>query len=90
MMIAAIIAVTPTLPYTKDNGIRVEFVSGFPQGLAPKCGSPVAACVTWQGKKPLIMVLPNPCDPQWADDLYAGLACHELRHVNGWPGDHPL
>ena len=29
---------------------------------------------------------PNPCT--WSDP-YAQLLCHEMAHVNGWPGTHP-
>lgn len=31
--------------------------------------------------------LPNPCTYP-ASDAYARLACHEMAHINGWPGYH--
>jgi hypothetical protein len=35
-----------------------------------------------------LIVIPNPCAwPNRSD--YADLACHELGHRNGWPGNHP-
>lgn len=44
-------------------------------------GTPAIACANrfriW---------IENPCLYQGA---YAALLCHELGHVNGWPGDHP-
>lgn len=35
------------------------------------------------------MVLPNPCSAEFAGESFARLACHELGHLNGWPGNHP-
>jgi hypothetical protein len=35
------------------------------------------------------LTLPNPCDPAYSHEKFAKLACHELAHLNGWPGDHP-
>lgn len=55
----------------------------------PRAGVPytVAGCV--QGG---LVVLPHPCVMARADRLdgYARLACHELQHAAGWPGDHPV
>lgn len=36
------------------------------------------------------MALPNPCQPRFAGESYAALACHELGHVNGWPASHRM
>jgi hypothetical protein len=85
-------AAAPIKPtYTGDAAVRVEFVTGFDE-IGAKCGNgkPTAACVTWRDRKPDTMYLPNCCDPAWGDEDFARLCCHELRHVNGWPGDHPL
>ena len=85
-------AATPQQPfYGGDNGIYAEFVTD-PLVRMKKCRTDgiVAACVTWRDEKtPEAMYLPNCCDPAWSDEDFARLCCHELRHVNGWPGDHP-
>lgn len=88
-LVAASTASVPKPFYLGDNGIYTEFVTGFDK-MAEKCGVAASACVTWDGpKKPRAMYLPNCCDPAWADEDYARGCCHELKHVNGWPGDHP-
>ena len=53
---------------------------------APKvrmCGARYLAC-----SRGRYMVLPNPCDPSFAGEAFARLACHELGHVNFWPATH--
>lgn len=35
-----------------------------------------------------IVFMPDPC-PVAEVDYYARIACHELAHAGGWPGDHP-
>lgn len=44
-------------------------------------GTPAIACAN--GYR---IWIDNPCLHQGP---YAALLCHELGHVNGWPGDHP-
>lgn len=34
-----------------------------------------------------VVYVPNPCT--YGGDKYASVLCHELGHVNGWPGTHP-
>lgn len=50
----------------------------------PPPGRRYLACAT-----PALHVayLSNPCD--YPDERYAKTFCHELGHLNGWPGDHP-
>lgn len=31
-----------------------------------------------------IMVLPNPCQPRFAGESFAAVACHEKGHILGW------
>lgn len=35
-----------------------------------------------------VMILPNPCQPRFAGESYAALACHEKGHVLGWTAWH--
>lgn len=37
---------------------------------------------------PPSMVLPNPCDPVYANEVYARIACHEAGHSRGWTYKH--
>jgi len=54
-------------------------------GKSPK-GFVTLAC-TLQDKRQ--EVLPNPCAEEFAGQSFARTACHELGHLNGWPGNHP-
>ena len=35
------------------------------------------------------LVLPNACDAEFEGQSFARLVCHEMGHLNGWPGNHP-
>jgi hypothetical protein len=45
----------------------------------------IEACSDTQNK---LLVMPDPCRFP-ADDNYARLMCHEVAHLDGWPGNHP-
>lgn len=51
------------------------------------CGKPedpdhyFVACVRGS-----VIFLPHPCE--FPTEEFAQLTCHELAHINGWPGDH--
>lgn len=34
------------------------------------------------------VVLPNPCQPRFAGEAFAAVACHEKGHLLGWPAYH--
>jgi len=34
-----------------------------------------------------VMFVSNPC--LYPEEKYARHVCHEMGHINGWPGDHP-
>lgn len=76
----------PPVRFTQDTQAQVSFVA--PNKVAKACDEKdpqhlLEAC-QFGGK----IVLPNPCTFPLTDS-YARLACHELAHVNNWPGDHP-
>jgi hypothetical protein len=73
------------------NGVRVDFASAAEvdrvcAGGKPVCGRRFYACAF----KAKLLLLPNPCDVPGAPrgEGYAGLLCHELAHLNGWPATH--
>lgn len=69
----------PYGPHTQDvRGQKVDFVTDVGETCTQQ---PATACMTFED--PPLIVLPNPCHPQWKDDGYALIACHELKHVNG-------
>jgi hypothetical protein len=77
----------PPRRYTSDNTALVHFVA--PDKIDGACGvkhdpvNPEEAC-----QEGAVIVLPNPCTfPE--RETFARLACHELGHRNGWPGNHP-
>jgi hypothetical protein len=78
----------PPKRFRGDNSAKVDFVN--PSRINEACGTkpdpnyPEEACQDGDH-----FVLPNPCTfPR--SDFYAQVACHELGHENGWPGNHPL
>lgn len=65
-----------------DNINKINRDGGYKH--RPFCSSTVFA---YSDPDTNTMHLPNPCQyPQ--SDAYARLACHELGHINGWPGYH--
>lgn len=77
----------PPLQYRGDLQTQVLFTSDIDAacGKAP-AGMVKLACA----KGGRLIVLPNPCtSPAYANEDYARRVCHEMGHINGWPGDHP-
>ncbi len=72
----------PPPKFHQDTAAILIFTSDVSSycGKAPK-GYVTLACA--QGPQ---IAMPNPC--QFPDDPYAALLCHEMAHVNGWPGTH--
>lgn len=72
-----------------DNAAPVIFAD--PVTVDLRCGGDadntngrILACVY---RRNSLMIVPNPC--AHTEESYARLMCHELGHVNGWPGNHP-
>jgi hypothetical protein len=80
---------SPPIRYQKDVTVTIHFqspekIDRDSQGPRSVCGSAVFAYTNANNKT---MHMPNPCTyPQ--TDAYARLMCHEMGHVNGWPGYH--
>lgn len=81
---------SPPTRFMKDTHFRMYFES--PEKINrdegehghPYCDSTVFA---YTDPSTRTMHLPNPCRyPQ--TDAYARLACHEMGHMDGWPGYH--
>lgn len=77
--------------FTDDTTLRIEFVDASVVGL--RCGvrggtvsgEPTLNALSCASST--LATVPNPCsvpDGGW----YAGLLCHEIGHVNGWPQSH--
>lgn len=54
--------------------------------VARYCG-PALACVIIMKDGSKAVLMPNPC-LVGTDDAFAGILCHEIGHVNGWPPTH--
>jgi hypothetical protein len=93
----------PPLRYMGDHDVAIHFTKDVTQvcGVAP-AGYIMEGCefpVDPKTGKPAdthapdsieVLILPNPCSPEYASESYAKLVCHELGHANGWPANHPL
>ena len=79
----------PPERYQGDGVAVVLFVSDVREycNTNTPAGYVLIACAKKIDGVPVI-VMPNPC-PIGDIDFYARVACHELGHVNGWPGRHP-
>jgi hypothetical protein len=76
--------ITPPTRFQGDAGAVVIFSSQAIQKYCPE-GSISCVLVMKDGAK--LILAPNPC-PLATVDLYAGLICHEIGHINGWPATH--
>lgn len=78
----------PPKRYQGDGSATVLFVVS-PDAECRRIGAVTDPGKTIQGcRKGGVIVLSNPCSwPNRSD--YADTACHELGHLQGWPGDHP-
>lgn len=76
----------PPARYEDDRTAFVQFVdkTQIESNCGKGDGGIVLACSF--GTR---LVLPNPCSPEFAGQSFARLACHEMGHANGWPGNHP-
>jgi len=75
----------------QHNGIAQVTTFTNQVGIDAACGKagPGARTEACSFPKTLALVLPNPCGSEFAGQSFARLACHELGHLNGWPGNHP-
>lgn len=83
-----------------DVAIEVRFVSDVHSTCLPYApwwpeGFRISACtiVNTATDTPLFIILPNPCnlfseDRYYRPGKFAMTACHEIGHVNRWPGTH--
>ena len=77
----------PPIKYDKDAIAVTAYVNDVEKicGTAPPPYK-ILACAS---AEKAIMVLPNPCAPEFRGEFYAKIVCHERAHINLWPGDHP-
>jgi len=83
---------TDVLPPDRFKGdVRATVIFVQPELLQARCAPylppvpaeyVIEACVV-DG----VMILPNPCALRTIS-LFDQLACHEIGHLNGWPGTH--
>ena len=83
-------SIIPPPKYWGNTVTVVAFVD--PDDIPKRCGAPKALACTLEAKYPggpREIVYPNPC---WLKaghvEYIGGTLCHELGHVNGWPGTH--
>lgn len=77
----------PPAKYQGNLLVSVQFADW--NQIGPLCGYPEVNGRYEGCSLPGHMVLPNPCDPEFAGQSFARLACHEKGHELGWPADHP-
>lgn len=53
-------------------------------GVAPP-GFEILACASQERG---IIVMPNPCDAIFRDEMFAKIMCHEKGHILGWNATH--
>lgn len=77
-------------PFAMQHGavVAMDFVDGDEE-IARQCGPNADGCSASPAAAKAdhgLIVVHNPCAYQ--GDFYADTLCHELGHINGWPGDH--
>lgn len=93
MLVAGFMSVIPPVEYREDQKSTIVFIQNNDirnelcyemVGISPPPGLMYKGCAS-----PFLnlMVVPNPC--AYKEESYARHVCHELGHINGWPGDHP-
>lgn len=76
----------PPEQYQNDGVYRTHFMASAALECRSRFGlHSVEACASHLETEAW---MPNPCAAFWRGDRYADLMCHELGHMNGWPGDH--
>jgi hypothetical protein len=82
----------PPVRFQGDVNVQLEFV--HPSTVLNRCRDELGVTFPLRTGDTLLacsrggaIAIPNPC--LYADgDGYARLLCHEIAHVNGWPGTH--
>lgn len=75
----------PPMRFRKDNHATVFYVA--PKDIQLACNVKLPELEACTKLLYNTVVLPNPCTfPD--EERFARLACHELGHLNGWPGEH--
>lgn len=75
----------PPARYQTNNIAQVVFVDRADiQRICRSSNPNVVACASGN-----TIIMQNPC-PSAYYSYYAQIMCHELGHVNGWPGYHPF
>lgn len=74
----------PPPRFQGDNAAIVVFTN---PNLADTCGLPPKGLTFLGCRRGKVVFVPNPC-PRKSTERYAQTLCHELGHVNGWPGSH--
>lgn len=73
--------VTATVRFASHAEVTRECARGRPR---PPSGKEYSGCTKPDGTIWMI----DPC--RYTSQDYALSMCHELGHLHGWPGDHPL
>ena len=95
---AAAIAEEPAPPVSAVAIPTTEFYAGMPPtrfqrtrmmnvsfGTLARCGTPAHGVFVGCIRSGLVH-MPDPCD--FGDEFFARTLCHEMAHLNGWPGTH--
>lgn len=82
-------------PERFQGAATVELMVVAPEALELACdmsppdGLTLKGCARTNAKGQPYIIIPDPCRLGEVEET-ARILCHELSHVNGWPGDHPL
>jgi hypothetical protein len=77
----------PPIRYQGDNTVVVTFAK--PELVQELCGRHgVPELIGCANLIPPSMVVPNPCDPAFRNEVFARIACHEKAHSLGWSYKH--
>lgn len=81
-------------PEDQGGGFVTEYYVGVDQDAGDLCVTLFPALTPGPGRRVLactggsLSILPNPCAPQYADESFAAVVCHEKAHqLFGWK--HP-
>lgn len=80
-------SILPPERFMGSAGVLTFFLTK--EEITKACGDDNLACVIRSKDGGTFMVLPNTCELVVSRvEIVAAILCHELGHVNGWPGEH--
>ena len=85
--------ISSAFPPPRFHAVEVGLPVLFVNDVTPLCGGApegyrVLACVRTLPSGQKVMILPQPCSPEYAFERYSHLVCHEVAHAAGWSGMH--